>query len=170
MTFSAVRVASGQGLRATPLVGVGFIVQDEKSSGTAGGTSVVGANTRDLNTEIVNTIIGAVLGTNQFTLPVGTYEIIARAPSGNSGRNRIYLHNVTDVSEPLVGTSDRTNAPDTAFFAVGTAHMQGRFTIVATKTFEIRHEIELAHITEGLGSNMADGEKEIYTRVAIQKV
>ncbi len=170
MTFSAMRVASGQGLRVPPLVGLGFVIQDEKSSGTDGGTSVVGVNTRDLNTEIVNTITGAILGTNQFTLPAGTYEITARAPSGNSGRNRIYLYNVTDASEPLVGTSDHTNAPDTAFFAAGTAHLQGEFTIVATKTFEIRHEIELAQSDSGLGNDMTDGEKEIYTRVVIQEV
>ncbi len=170
MSFSAIRVASGQGLRLPQLVGVGFLIQDEKSTGTSGGDSSVGANTRDLNTEILNTIPGAFLGTNQFTLDSGTYEITARAPAGNSGRNRLYLFNVTDSSEALVGTSDRNNAPDTAFFGMGTAHLEGEFTITATKTFELRHEMELAHSGSGLGINIGDGEIEIYARVYIIKV
>ena len=96
MTFSAMRVASGQGLRVPPLIGLGFIIRDEKDQGTAGGSSSVGVNIRDLNTEIVNTITGAILGTNQFTLPAGTFEIIAKAPNAAAGVNRIYLFNVTD--------------------------------------------------------------------------
>ena len=170
MTLSAIRVATGQGLRALPLVGVGFLIEDRKTTGTAGGTSSAGVNTRDLNTEIVNTISGAFLGTNQFTLDTGTYEILASAPSGNAGRNRIYLYNVTDASDALVGTSDRDNSPSTAFFGHGTAHLEGEFIITATKTFEIRHEIEQAQTTNGLGADISDGEIEIYTTVYIVKV
>ncbi len=170
MTFAALRVASGQGLRVAGLVGVGFLIQDQKATTVSAGDSIAGVNTRDLNTEIVNTIPGAVLGTNQFTLDAGTYEITATTSSGNAGRNRIYLYNVTDSAEALVGTSDRDNSPSTAFFGHGTAHLEGEFTIAATKTFEIRHEIEQAHTGSGLGINISDGEIEVYTQVHIVKV
>ncbi len=169
MTFAALRVASGQGLRVAAVVGVGFLIHDQKTTGTSGGATSAGANTRDLNTETVNNIAGAFLGTNQFTLDSGTYEITANAPAGNSGRNRLYLYNVTDASEALVGTSDRNNSPAGAFFGQGTAHLEGEFMIAATKTFELRHEIELADVS-GMGEEVADGEIEIYARVYIVKV
>ena len=171
MTFSAIRVATGQGLRIPVLIGLGFVIQDQKNLNIAAGSSSAGVNTRDLNTEIVNTITGAFLGTNQFTLPSGTYEITAKAPSINSGVNRIYLYNVTDASEELLGTSDRTNSPAGAFAGGGIAWLRGRFTILAQKTFEIRHQIELAQSTNGFGVATNDlVNKEIYTQVAILEV
>ncbi len=166
MTLSAIRVASGQGLRQLELVGEGFLIQDRKAG--TGGSSSVGANTRDLNTEVVNTISGAVLGTDQFTLAIGTYEITAKAPCHNGERNRLYLYNVTDAAEELVGVSCWSNTAGTASGA--TAWLDGRFTIAGTKTFEIRHDIAKAKTTNGLGVSPGGGVSHVFTSVFIRKV
>ncbi len=55
-----------------------FVVQDQKSSGTAGGDATTSAwTTAVLNTSITNTIDGASLASNKITLPAGTYLIDA---------------------------------------------------------------------------------------------
>ncbi len=195
MTFSAIRVATGQGLRVPPLVGLGFIIQDEKSQGADGGASSVDTdNIRDLNTEIVNTITGAILGTNQFTLPAGTYDITAKAATFGTALNRISLYNVTDAGDsllledgsgdiqledgsgvllleplrPVIGISDYSNIP--GFNSGGFAWLQGRFTISGTKVFEIRHYTELAS-SVGMGLAVSDGvNKEVYTVVSVFEV
>ncbi|KKM62282.1 hypothetical protein LCGC14_1523280, partial [marine sediment metagenome] len=169
MFGSALRVALGQGLRVVPLVGVGFLIQDVKDEGVAGGTSSTGANTRVLNTVIVNTIPGAFLGSNQFTLDTGDYEIEAYVPTINSGRNRLYLYNVTDASVILIGQSCFSNLGGTAGGGMG--FLRGRITLAATKTLELRQEIETGEVTNGFGVAMSDGvNKEVYATIYISEV
>ncbi len=168
MTFSAVRVAMGQGLRVPALVGFGFLAQHEEVLNGQGGTSSAGVNTRTINTEVVNTITGAFLGTNQFTLPVGTYEIVATGPSLISRRNRMFLYNVTDASVELIGASLYSALGATVGASAG--HLQGRFTVSGSaKIFEVRHEVEQGETTRGFGIFVGDGvNKEIYTQVYIR--
>ena len=54
-------------------------VQDQKPTGTGGGTSVSGDNERPLNTVLTNEIAGASLDSNKITLPAGEYFISANA-------------------------------------------------------------------------------------------
>jgi len=195
MSFSAVRVASGQGLRVPALVGLGFIIEDQKAEGVAGGTSVAGENIRALNVETVNTIAGAVLGVNKFTLTTGTYEIKAKAPLLAGAFNRLALRNITDSGFALqledgsgnlqledgsgnlqledvvevVGHSEFSNIP--AFSSGGNAWLFGRFTVSGTKVFELIHYIDLAGGSSGLGADISDGSNaEIYATVHIFQV
>jgi len=149
-------------------VGSFLVIHDEKSSGTAGGTSVAGANIRVLNTVKHNSITGASLSSNQFTLPVGTYEIVAKAIGVDGQRQRLYLFNTSDTSEDLTGTSDYTDLAGTT--SGGWAWLQGRFTIAATKVFELRHRIQVAQVGDGLGAAVNDGtNNEVYSQVIIRK-
>ena len=50
-----------------------LIVEDQELSGTDGGASIAGVNTRVLNTVVYNGITGASLATNQPILPAGTF-------------------------------------------------------------------------------------------------
>jgi hypothetical protein len=147
-----------------------LIVQDEKAMGTAGGTNVAGANTRTLNTVVVNSIGGASLATDQITLPAGTYEIRANAPNAEVGRNKLYLYNISDASDELIGTSYYGNALG-GWNAGGSCWLEGRFTIASEKDFEIRHYMESAKTSTGFGIGDNDGiNNAVFTQVVIWKV
>src|SRR5687768_2319629 len=75
---------------------------DEKAANTAGGTFTTGAwRTRTLNTEKLDEIT-STLASNQFTLPAGTYNIVASAPAFFVSRHQTRLRNITDGTTTLV--------------------------------------------------------------------
>ncbi|HSH71532.1 MAG TPA: hypothetical protein VK974_00620 [Methylophilaceae bacterium] len=146
-------------------MGIGYMmVRDEKAQGTTGGAASAGVNTRTLNTVSSNTIVGASLGSNQITLPAGTYRIDAGAPGYAVDRAKAYLYNVTDAVITIVG-----NSSDNTTGIVCDAIIRGRFTIAAPKVFEIRH-VFVTSTSDSLGtpSNTA-GLVEVYTHVQITK-
>lgn len=155
--------------------GAFLILQDQKASGTNGGTFTSGAwRTRDLNTTVFNSIIGFSLAANQFTLLSGTYIIRASAPGVISARHATRLQNITDASTVLAGTSefssllsDPTEGFTTRSFIIGD------FTITATKVFEIQHRCD--HTQATLGFGVAAGgsfavANELYTEAQIWKI
>ena len=142
-------------------------VRDEKSSGTNGGSSSNGLFVRrDLNSVEASTISGASLSGNQFTLPAGTYDIQASAPVHQAGKHQARLYNATDGTYPIIGTSE-VNDPNGD--ATTRSFVSGRFTIAATKAFEIRHRVQIAQATNGYGVASGFG-TEVYTDVVIHRV
>jgi hypothetical protein len=140
-------------------------IQDQKSSGTAGGTFTTGAQrTRDLNTTVTNEITGASLSSNQITLPAGTYWIEVRCLAYAVSQHRLFLRNMTDASNTMssLSHSNGTNTNDVAF-------MRGRFTIASQKVFEIQHQCGTTVITSGFGASGGLG-TEIYSDVCIWKL
>lgn len=146
------------------------LLQDQKASGTAGGTFTSGAwQTRVLNTIAADTTGVVTLSANQFTLPAGTYRIEAKAPAFNVDRHEARLQNITDATTVLSGTSG---------FAVGgnqgqeSSFIFDRFTIASAKTFEIQHRCQSTAATNGFGvesgSNFAVAH-ETYTSVTLIK-
>lgn len=143
-------------------------VSDRKPSGTNGGASTVSTTfTRTLNTVELNSIAGASLSANAVTLPAGTYDIKARAPSANSGGHSASLFNVTDNVTALNGSSAYSQSTG------GTATpatVTGRFTIGAPKAFSLRHYTAGAD-SVGLGPAVTQtGVQEIYSELEIWKV
>ena len=140
-------------------------IQDQKTSGTAGGTFSSGAwRTRTLNTEVTDEI-GSTLSSNQFTLPDGTYWIEAEAPAIDVGPHRIKLYNITDAADELFGMSADSNGSSTTL-----AVLRGRFTVAGgPDTFEIQHRSTSSTSTIGFGDNNSFG-TEIYTDVRIWKI
>lgn len=136
-------------------------IRDEKSSGTGGGSSTSGFQTRTLNTKVLDETGNVTLSSNQFSLPSGTYIIEAYAPAGNSGHHKIKLRNVTDSSDTLIGLAEDGASP-------GRAWLFGKFTIASSKTFSIQHYCENGG--GQLGTATGDGTIEIYTTVHLQKV
>lgn len=143
-----------------------FHAQDQKSSGTAGGTSVNGG-TRDINTVVTNEISGASLASNQITLPAGTYYIEASAPlnSGGGSTHKAYLYNVTDGGNTVLGTSEYSSPNG----SITRSHILGRFTISSTKTFEIRHGLSSPQGGNGWGV-ASSVSTEVYTEARIWKI
>jgi hypothetical protein len=155
-----------QWVSASPAPNV--IIQDQKLSGTDGGTFQSGANrTRTLTTLVRNAGSLASLSSNRFTLPAGTYYIEWSAPAYFVGAHQSLLYNVTDAAEVARGTSgfttpgdnpDRPNNIESSGEAV--------VTIAASKTFEIQHRCATTRNTDGFGNACGFG-TEIYTRVKI---
>jgi hypothetical protein len=141
-------------------------VQDEKTSGTAGGTFTSGAwRTRTLNTVKTNEISGASLASNQITLPSGTYFIIAGATGHAIDSNKAKLRNITDSSDTLIGT---TEYADYARGGAERSWIYGRFTISAQKTFEIQHHCSASGVF-GFAYSGA-GVTEVFAQAMIWKV
>lgn len=141
-------------------------VQDQKTSGTSGGNSIVGVQTRTLNTVVTNEISGASLSSNQITLPAGTYELSAYAMAyAGVGSHRGLLYNVTDATYIIIGMSQKD---DNSLDAVP-AILRERFTLAATKVLELRHYTAIVQVG-GLGFAVSDGNIEIYSDVQIRKV
>lgn len=137
-------------------------VQDQKTAGTAGGSSsATTTHVRTLNTVVLNEITGASLASNRITLPAGTYEIEVACPvAGAVGVNKVRLYNYSESAYAIEGSSGSG--------ANGYALLKGVFTIAAEKTFEIRHYITAAVSTSGLGAAVSQG-TEVYTDVFIKR-
>lgn len=139
-------------------------LQDQKTSGTAGGTFTSGAwQTRTLNTELTDTI-GSTLASNQFTLPAGTYYVEAICPTLNTNSSQARLQNITDAATTLLGISSVTGTT-----AGGYAFVDGQFTITGTKTFELQHRCSTTKATDGFGYPSSWG-TEVYAEVRVWKV
>ena len=139
-------------------------LQDQKSSGTAGGTFTSGAwQTRTLNTEVTDTI-GSTLASNQFTLPAGTYYFEAICPTLNTNSSQARLQNITDAATTLLGVNCVTGTT-----AGGFAFVNGQFTIGGTKTFELQNRCSTTRATDGFGYPSSWG-TEVYAEVRVWKV
>ena len=147
-------------------------IQDQKSAGTNGGSASDNATvTRDLNTVLTNEVTGASLGSNQVTLPSGTYYINGSAPASHCNSHQVFWYNVTDSSEVLTGKNTYNS---TAGDAESTTHsfVNGRFTIAAQKVFELRHRVNSQSDNIGLGREYGGSNSpphETYGEVIIWK-
>jgi hypothetical protein len=141
-------------------------VNETQAQNTAGGTAVATTwQTRTLNTILVSTITSATLGSNQITLPAGTYYISATAPAYGINGHRLRVWNVTDGLQLLVGTNQYAPGDQTD------ASVKGRFTLGGTKAIRIDHYTQSARATNGLGVQVnATGYSEIYASVEIWKL
>jgi hypothetical protein len=157
------------------------------SSGSGGGTTIAifrdvkDANggtitadtwtTRDLNTEVVNTITGASLATNVITLAAGTYRVLASAPAYHTDEHLIRLQNTTDASTTAYGTN--AFASDTTGGESQTrSFIDFVFTIAAEKDFEVQHIVNTTDgNTNALGRQNPGAwlVNDFYTQIRIEK-
>jgi hypothetical protein len=116
---------------------------------------------------MTNEISGASLGSNQITLPAGTYYIDASAPGHGVDTHVAKLRNTTDAADTLIGTASiGSNSGD----VTQRSFIAGRFTIAAPKVFEIQHRCLTTRTTNGFGNPCNFGVVEVYTDVRIWKV
>jgi hypothetical protein len=156
---------------AVPDLGPHLIVRDEKASGTGGGAASGGAwNQRTLNTVDLNSIPGASLGSNQITLPAGTYYIQARAPAYGVDGAVLRWYNVTDSAITLVGDLAVATAIAGTYFSEARLHLSNVFTIAGAKAFRLEQYCNSAK-SDGLGYSPGSvpGVPETYSIVQIWK-
>ncbi len=147
-------------------------VRDEKPNQTDGGGSTASAwNVRTLNTTLTNEISGASLGSNQITLPAGTYFIEASAPAHKVNGHQLRLYNTSDAATAIAGHSTYTDTNDNV---TNHSFVTGRFTISAEKVFELQHWTRQTVATSGLGRVANSGsnnvEVEVFADVMIKKL
>lgn len=143
------------------------IIEDQKSNNTAAQTLSVGTNTRNLNTAVYNRNSVATVGSNQFSLPAGTYLIRWASPTsnGNGSGGTSFLYNATDAAAVKYGNATYTDGGSSV--SVGNTMSLGEtvVTIAGTKAFEIRHTI--SNNACGGGNVANAGVNEVYTRVQV---
>jgi hypothetical protein len=145
-----------------------FHVRDEKAAGTSAGTFTSGSfQTRTLNTVKTNEISGASLSSNQITLPSGTYYINASAPAYYVGGHIAKLKNITDNTDTIIGTSEATYPTASV---VTRSFVFGRFTIAASKNFELQHACQSTYSPAGFGPGPDFSVVNVYAEVQIWKV
>ena len=142
-------------------------IEDQKASGTNGGTSLVGEQIRDLNTVVANTIAGASLSGDQVTLPSGSYIIFAQSANHTTNRNVLRLYNVTDSA--YIASSLSSHSQSTASSTIP-ATFKAYFSITSVKAFSLSHNIQSNISNVGLGLPTDRGPVEIYSQVFIQKI
>jgi len=140
--------------------------QETQSSGTPGGTFSAGAwRTRTLNDEVFDDI-GASVGTNQVTLPAGTYEVRASAPGYQCGRHVIRLQNVSDATTVAEGECAFSGE---GYLVTNRSELLDRFTITASKVFELQHRCDDSQATNGFGVNNGFT-TEVYSTVEFSRI
>lgn len=163
--LGAYAVPAGSGMSNT------IILEDQKTSGTDGGTFISGAwRTRDLNTEVADTGGDCTLASNQFTLVAGTYELIASAPGYIVTYHQARLQNITDATTIASGTSEYTYG---SYFTNNRSIINTRFTIASSTAFEIQHRCGATAATNGFGVGSGASftvAHETYTQVWIKRV
>lgn len=144
-------------------------IQDQKASGTNGGTFTQDAwRTRDLNTVLTNEIPSASLSSNQITLPAGTYYVEAFAPCYRGQFHKAKLYNITDTADILIGTTEYNfNGAD---YVQTSSHVVGRFTIAGTKVIELQHYCKVTAANVGFGSPGTFAVVELYSDIRIWKL
>src|SRR4051812_17819840 len=77
-------------------IGPNYIVLEDQKVNLNGGSSIVGWQTRILNTKVIDTgSVCTLNGSNQFILLSGTYRIRASAPCHEGNQHQIRLRNIT---------------------------------------------------------------------------
>lgn len=140
---------------------------DRKATNTNGGNAVTGLQDRALNAVDTNEITGAVLSANIVTLPAGTYEFSARAPSLGGGGVRIQLVNSTDNTIIAYGSSQNlgNSSPVTVDLTVS-----GKFSITSPKGVKLQQYVSSPASVGGLGlPTNQSGVLELYSELLIRK-
>lgn len=142
-----------------------MLLQHQLASGTDGGSGAAGVNTRPLNTTVTNTITGASLTANQFTLPAGTFELDGIAAAYASNVNKAYFYNVTS-SLSYMGVNQRAASPGGSG---SLSRAQAFVVLAAPAVFELRHEYQTAAPTNGFGVAIGSGSSEVYAIVSVKQ-
>ena len=141
-------------------------LQDQKTSGTGGGTPTASSWTvHDLNTEVSDVGGHCTLSSNQFTLASGTYEYEAKTlyHSGTS-TTRIRLYNATDTAVVDIAGMNGNGISGNGSNEVS---VRGRFTIAASKAIELYYYQTAAANGLGVASSLGT---EVYADVWLRKV
>lgn len=142
-----------------------FHLQDVKPSGTAGGSSIVGQQIRELNTVVTDATWGTLNTDDTFDIDPGIYWYKIKCPAYAVGNNLAILRNVnTGQTFKSPNTFTYTNAPDER-----TAVLELKVVVTTTTKFHVEQYTQAARATNGLGLPFAL-DTNIFTEVIIRKL
>jgi hypothetical protein len=127
-------------------------IQDQKPSGTTGGTFTSGAfQTRTLNTLVSNDLNLAVLNTatNQFTLPPGKYRACISCPAFRVDGHQARLQSITGGGTLLYGTAEGSGNGDTV---TTRSVVAGAFSLQSSTVLEVQHRALTTSSSFGFGN------------------
>lgn len=125
-------------------------VQDQKASGTQGGTFTSGAwQKRVLNTILTNELGVTLVSDEIVGLKAGVYEVDASAPGYDVSYHQARLYDVTGAAVLVIGTQEYTNP---AVDARNRSFVRGRFSLTVTSTLRLEHRCSTTLATYGFGS------------------
>ena len=143
-------------------------LHDTKADTVGGGTFTAGAwQKRDI---VEDQDLGGhcSVASNVITLAAGTYDCDISCPANRVQYHKGRLQNTTDAITEVLGSNafnhDVGDVVDTR------TEIRGRFTIAASKTFEIQHRCSVTKATNGFGIQSSLGVAEIYTVAEFWKV
>jgi hypothetical protein len=144
-------------------------LQDQKASGTDGGTFTAGSWVDRAVAEISDVwSLGSVTGGVTIGLSPGTWEFEIAAPAYRCGTHQARLYNVTDEAVVAVGQSAISPISDDASTV---SHIAGVLTIagLSWKSFKIQHRCGTTRATDGLGKACSFG-TEVYTQAVFRRL
>lgn len=143
------------------------IFEDQKASGTDGGTATSGSRfTRTLNTTVRNVGSLGSLSSNQVTLPAGTYYIEWGCFGYRAGLHKSWLRNVTDGADVGVGSNGTGSA---TYFGGSMSSGAAVVTIAGSKAFSIEQRVTASESSDGCGVSTGFG-TEVYAYMRVWKV
>lgn len=146
-----------------------WTLQDQKSNGTGGGTATTGSwFTRNLNTTVgVNSIDGASLASNEFTLPAGTYQVYGSVPGFLVSYFQTRIYNITDSSLLLNGQNAYVDPMyEVMFYSI----IFGQFTLASEKVCALQMKVARTQAINGLGNAPSLSTFEVYSTLSLWKI
>ena len=136
-----------------------FVLEDQKASGTDGGSSTTTWSTRDLNTSVLDGGGAVTLSVNQFTsTKAGWVEF--EIPLFATGLSHTRLYNVTDSVVVAEGDPSYSNQGSPSI-----VKSTGGAAIIAGKTYRLEAIATTAKASNGWGWASGKGTVERYARV-----
>jgi len=148
------------GLKLDP--GPHVVVQDQKASGTDGGSAAPGGTRvkRTLNTVLINRR-NASLASNNLTLQPGRWRLDGWAMVFGNTASRLYIENITDAT--IVGWGEGLSFDSSA---TGKNTVSVEVTITSAKAFALTHRKASALAATDFGVQMGFGDLEIYAELS----
>lgn len=155
------------------------IIEDQKASGSHGGTFTSGSlQTRDLNQVVWTRQSGGAdiitLSSNKFQFAIaGDFEIAWSAPAHKVNNHQSALYDATGTAVQAYGSSencDDETAAESESLSIMTRSMGSvRVSVSANDEFEIQHECQASQSTDGFGrAGSFTSATEVYTRVEVR--
>jgi hypothetical protein len=151
---------------------ISFLIRDEKSAGTAGGTFLSGDwRTRDLNTKVWQFGCDVTVASNQFIVNTpGVWLVHAQAPSDRGRAHRLRLQNITKGATVGLGNTHNTGVPYADSAATEVATLIAVVTVSSADTLELQHRCGSSRSTTGFGRAANFDVPEYYAHVRFTKI
>ncbi len=160
----------GDSTWATPAASASALVilEDRRTSGTAGGTAVATTYTTRFLTNLVadTASICTLTPTNQFILPAGTYRTWGSGVFYATSQSKHRLRNMTDGTTLVIGHTTQANSGGNGS---SSTPWYGRFTLAGTKNIALQYYVAVTSSTQDLGPQASSGDDEVYSTIYIER-